>query len=134
MYTPCSFPFGWFLPVIDDLGVVDSATKTIFVCYANSICIACDPPYVILVINEVWGQFHPDVYDERVQGNCGGVRAACGERELCPRVRMSRLGLEGRHLQLVCDLWCGSQMMSSSPAFSMKGDHYKNQEYKALLP
>jgi len=65
VYTPVfiSLLVGFFLSSTI-LGVVDSATKTIFVCYAKApSALHATHPTSFYKINEAWGQFHPDVYE-----------------------------------------------------------------------
>lgn len=46
------------------LGVIDSATKTIFVCYAKApSALHATHPTAFFKINDAWGQFHPDAYE-----------------------------------------------------------------------
>jgi hypothetical protein len=46
------------------LGVIDSATKTIFVCYAKApSALHATHPTAFFKINDAWGQFYPDAYE-----------------------------------------------------------------------
>jgi hypothetical protein len=46
------------------LGVIDSATKTIFVCYAKApSALHATHPTAFFKINDAWSQFHPDTYE-----------------------------------------------------------------------
>lgn len=64
VYTPVllSFLVGLLLSTTI-VGVVDSATKTIFVCYAKApAALHATHPTQFFKINDAWNQFHPDVY------------------------------------------------------------------------
>merc|ERR1712023_222068 len=64
VYTPVfiSLLVGFFLSTTI-VGVIDSATKTIFVCYAKApSALHATHPTHFFKINEAWSKFHPDVY------------------------------------------------------------------------
>jgi len=64
VYTPVMLAFFVGLLLSTTIvGVIDSATKTIFVCYAKApSALHATHPTHFFKINEAWSKFHPDVY------------------------------------------------------------------------